>query len=438
MNVNAIRESSASKNRFVNALLVGLIIALSSVGTQAQTSREASGVAGDKRFSDLRKQGFDKLYNLDYAAARTAFRELDRAYPNHPAGAQFLAATLFLETLNRSRRLQSSLINDDDFYTEENDKVAPEIIREFRELTARATNLAEARLKLNPKDTDALYFLGATRGLKAAFAAGVERRFLAALREGNGAIDKHREVIKLDPKFHDAEVTIGLYDYVVGDLPLPVKLLASIGGFRGSKKRGLRTLERVARDGTQANDDARVLLITLYRRERRPLEALTQARELSHRYPNNYLFKLETADALMAHAAMTTNDKSESPASMNNTSAVSVLSATDARREALTIFESLITNGKTSNTLPLDLIHFKYGEALIQADEPTRAAEEFVRAATTRNAETALTTNAHLRAAQAFDLARNRPEAVKHYTKVLTLPNAYGAHDKAKRGLEAK
>lgn len=438
MNVNAMKEFSRLKNRFAYALVVVLVIASSSVGIQAQVSREASIIAGDKRFSDLRKRGFDRLYNLDYAAARTAFRELDNAYPNHPAGAQFLAATLFLETLNRSRRLQSSLINNDDFYTEENDKVASEIVREFRELTARATNLAETRLKLNPKDTDALYFLGATRGLKAAFAAGVERRFLAALREGDGAIDKHREVIKLDPKFHDAEVTIGLYDYVVGDLPLPVKLLASIGGFRGSKKRGLATLERVARDGIQANDDARVLLITLYRRERRPLEALTQARELSRRYPNNYLFKLETADALIAHAATISKDNSTPAVSTANSSTINNLSATDARREALTIFESLITNGKTSNSLPLDLIHFKYGEALIQANEPMSAANEFVRAATLRNAETALITNAHLRAAQAFDLAGNRPEAVKHYTKVLTLPNAYNAHDKAKRGLEGK
>ncbi|MCP9496218.1 MAG: tetratricopeptide repeat protein [Pyrinomonadaceae bacterium MAG19_C2-C3] len=420
------------------SLVIASSITSSVAATQAQVPREAASVVNDKRFIDVRKQGFDALYNLDYASARTAFRELDKTYPDHPAGAQFLAATLFLETLNRSRRLQSSLINDDNFYAEENDKVAPEIIREFRELTTRATNLAEARLKRNPKDTDALYFLGATRGLKASFAAGVERRFLAALREGDGAIDKHREVIKLDPKFHDAEVTIGLYDYIVGNLPLPVKLLASIGGFRGSKKRGLATLERVAREGTAANDDARVLLITLYRRERRPLEALTQARELSRRYPNNYLFKLEIADALMAHAALVPNEKPESAASTNNASTIDVLSATDARSEALTIFESLITNGKTSNALPLDLIHFKYGEALMQANEPTRAAEKFVRAATTRNAETALVTNAHLRAAQAFDLALNRPEAVKHYTKVLTLPNAYGAHDKAKRGLEAK
>jgi hypothetical protein len=30
---------------------------------------------------------------------------------------------------------------------------------------------------------------------------------------------------------------MGLYDYVLGGLPLPVKLLASVGGARGSKTR---------------------------------------------------------------------------------------------------------------------------------------------------------------------------------------------------------
>ena len=109
--------------------------------------------------------------------------------------------------------------------------------------------MVEARLKQNPNDTEALYFFGAIEGLKASFEETVERRHFAALKDGNDAVDKHRQVIKLDPNYRDAEMTIGLYDYTVGALPLPTKIAVGFLGHRGSKKRGIATV----RDATTMN-----------------------------------------------------------------------------------------------------------------------------------------------------------------------------------------
>ncbi len=431
------RQNRATRNRNI-ALYVMLLMMTTSAFVQLAPAQPAPVESDERaRLKALREQGFAALYNLDYAGARRMFREINTKFPDHPAGAQLLAMCVMLETLNKERRLQTSLYNDDSFYAEENDKPDPNAVREFRELTKRATDLAEARLQRNPKDAEALYFLGATRGLKAAFAGAVERRFRAALSDGRAAVEAHRDAIKIEPQLHDAELTIGLYDYVVGDLPLPVKLLASIGGVRGSKKRGLATLERVVREGDFESDNARVMLIALYRREKRPLEAVTQARTLAERYPRNFYFKLETADALMAYAAMPVNVKANN---VTSDVATKQLTATEARAEALAIFDALI-NDKTSGRdamMQLDLLRFKYGEALMQANEPQRAAQEFLRAAIERDAESSLATNAYLRAAQAFDLAGNRDEALKNYGKVLTLPNAYEAHAKARRGLNEK
>src|SRR5204863_4415435 len=145
---------------------------------------------------------------------------------------------------------------------------------------------------------------GAIESLTAGFAATVERRFMAALRAGSDSIETHRDVIQLDPNFHDAELTIGMYDYIVGTLPLPIRMLASIGGLHGSRKRGIQTLERVAKDGQWARDDAKVLLIAIYKKEKRFPEALTLSRELHEKYPRNYLFSLETADSLASQAAI--------------------------------------------------------------------------------------------------------------------------------------
>ena len=73
---------------------------------------------------------------------------------------------------------------------------------------------------------------------------------------------------------------------------------------RGSKKRGLETLERVAVEGRWSRDLARVLLIDLYKREKRWKDAVATARTLSEKYPRNYLFKLQMADALASQIVM--------------------------------------------------------------------------------------------------------------------------------------
>ncbi|HKC62028.1 MAG TPA: tetratricopeptide repeat protein [Pyrinomonadaceae bacterium] len=377
------------------------------------------------RFEELRAAGFESLYNLDYDTAVQKFREIQTLYPDHPAGPQFLAAALWSKMLNQSRRLQSSLYNSESFYTQKEDRPDPQMVEQFRALTKTAAQLAKARLRRNPKDVEALYFLGATEGLKAAFGMTVQRSFMAALNDGSSSVDRHREVIKLDPNFHDAELTIGLYDYVVGNLPAPVKLLASIVGTRGSKKRGLLTLQRVASEGRWAQDDAKSLLIVLFKREKRYDEALALARELGAKYPRNYLFKLEAADALVSiagrqrQAGQTTDSKK-------------------TEREVFAIFDSLLHNSATRDTASRaqDLIHFRYGEALLEADQLETAAQEFLAAASIAGAESDLATMAHLRAAQAFDLAGKRDDALAQYRIVLGRPDVMDSHEEAKQGFK--
>jgi hypothetical protein len=383
-----------------------------------------ASVADRAKFDALRAAGFNALYNLDYEGARRKFKELADAYPDHPAGPQFLAASLWVETLNNSRRLQSGLYNSESFYAKTEDKVDPKVVAQFRDWTRTAKQLAEARLKQNPRDTEALYFLGATQGLKASFEGAVERRFIAALRDGSDAVGKHRDVIKLDPNFHDARVTIGMYDYVLGGLPFPVRVLAGMTGNRGSKKRGLAGLELVAREGAWARDDAKTLLIPLYKREQRFTDALKLTRELAAQYPRNYLFKLETADALVSQAAVERK--------ANNTTAVA-----EYEREAFGIFDALLRDRDARNSAvrQLDLIHYQYGEALFTAGQMERAAKEFLAAAAVPSAEANLATMARLRAAQALDLAGKRNEAVAEYKDVLARPNVYDSQAEAKRGL---
>ena len=118
------------------------------------------------KFETLRIAGSEALFNIDYEGARKNFKEMAEAFPNYPAGPQFLADTLWTETLYETRKLQSSLYGSDSFYANGEDKADPKVVEQFRTLTRQARLLTEARLKLFPKDTEALYFLGAIEGLK--------------------------------------------------------------------------------------------------------------------------------------------------------------------------------------------------------------------------------------------------------------------------------
>ena len=296
-----------------------------------------------KQLDALRAEGYDALYNLDYQGARKRFQKMIDLAPDHPAGAQCFASSLWLQQLNEAWELKASLYSAE-AYEKGKAKLDRTKVEEFRKWIRTAKQLSQARLKKDPRDIEALYFLGAAEGLEAAFAGGVERKFRAALRAGTDAVDHHREVLKLSPEFRDAELTIGLLNYVIGSLPLPQKMLVAAMGVRGSKKRGLEALERVSVEGQWARDAARVLLVDLYKREKRWTDAFEIARQLSEKYPRNYLFRLQMADALVSEVLALRKKKAPT--------------AAEREQQVLSIFNSLLRD-RTLDRAAIDLVNFR-------------------------------------------------------------------------------
>ena len=171
--------------------------------------------------------------------------------------------------------------------------------------------------------------------------------------QGSDAVDRHKEVLKLAPDFRDAELTIGLQNYIVGSLPLPLKMIAGTMGVRGSKKRGLETLERVSVEGQWSRDLARVLLIDLYKREKRWKDSVATARQLSEKYPRNYLFKLQMADALASQIVTLRKAKDA-----NETTGAA------EEKELQSIFDSL-SRDKTLEPSTVKLVQFRHSEARV-------------------------------------------------------------------------
>ena len=157
----------------------------------------------------------------------------------------------------------------------------------------------------------------------------------------------------------------------------------------------------------------------------RLLKRELKARELSAKYPRNYLLRLETADALVSLAGVKRKEKD-------------LAGAVQAEKEAFATFDEMLRDRNVRDTAAraLDLIHFKYGEALLMAGNHERAAREFLAATRVDRAEAGLITMAHLYAARSYDVAGKRDEALAQYKEVLARPNVYDAHDEAKKGLK--
>jgi hypothetical protein len=112
--------------------------------------------------------------------------------------------------------------------------------------------------------------------------------------------------------------------------------------------------------------------------------------------------------------------------------------AAQAEKEAFATFDEMLRDRdvRESAGRAMDLIHFKYGEALLTAGLNDRAAKEFLATTKVAGAEAGLVTMAHLYAARAYDAAGKRDDALAQYKEVLSRPNVYDAHEEAKRGMK--
>jgi tetratricopeptide (TPR) repeat protein len=375
----------------------------------------ASGAALPPEIMELRREGHEALYNLDSATATAKFEEIRRLAPHHPAGDLYLATILWLGHLNKTRRLQSGLYGSgSSFYAgvdkakegSEGDAVDADVDRAFREKMAQAKTKALALVARNKNDADALYFLGAYYGVMAGYEASVARKFFSAMRNGSRCVDAHEKVLKLKPDYYDAYLSIGVYDYIAGGLPFGYKLMASMVGVRGNKKRGIGRLQTIIENNSPTADDARILLVAIFRNEKRYDDALALLEQLSSKYPRSYLLKLERASALVTLNRMD---------------------------EAYAVFDGLLKDPAAATAL--DLIHYQYAEALARNKEHRRAAAEFTAVCKVEGGEADLATVSRLRAAQMYDLAGERQEALAQYKEVLARPNVYDTKQQAERGM---
>ena len=237
---------------------------------------------------------YDHFYNLEYDQALAGFVTQSQQHPEAMGAWNHIAQCTLYRAMYQDGALESGLVSGgNSIFRRAKVKISPEDEKRFEEAVDRAAQLAQARLKEDPKDKEALYALGVTYGIRANFAFLVKKAWLEALRDATMARKTHNKITEMDPNFVDARLIQGVHDYVIGSLPLTYRVLGFLAGFRGDRPAGIRAVENVAKNGIRSDIDADVLLIAIYRREKRSQDAIPMLAELVRRFPRNHLFRFE-------------------------------------------------------------------------------------------------------------------------------------------------
>ena len=256
--------------------------------------------AGDERSAELLRAGYQAAYNLDHDEALAAFRRAVDADPDDPAAYRAIAAITWLNLM-----FSRGALSADEFLSslpESNVamKSPPaDMAATFRTNVDTAIRLAEAQVRLHPRDAGAHINLGAARGLLAAYTVTIEGSLFEAVGLARSAFKVIENVLKFDPSRKDAAFFAGSYRYAVANLTAVKRWLAYLAGFGGDRERAIRLLEESAAYPSDIQADARVLLVLVYNKERRYDDALRLLEGLRREFPRNRLLWLESGSTDM-------------------------------------------------------------------------------------------------------------------------------------------
>jgi tetratricopeptide (TPR) repeat protein len=323
-----------------------------------------------------------------------------------------MASTIWLKILYDQQKLNiESFSFKDTFGTSQSkDTVAASEEKRLTDTIAKAIDTSEKLLKKNPKDVHALYAEGASYATLATFHATVKRSYLTARSEAAKARDLHQRVLDIDPKYYDAEMSIGAYNYVMGILPFIFRVTFGIVGMGGDgKDKGIQQIEETARMGQESATDAKMMLLIVYNREGRQDDALKLVDELHARYPRNFIFEMSRAQILRKLGKRNLADETY------RNILKKIASKTDGyeRLRSAKVYYDLAKSQAEQSDYAAVLV--SYGKVV----DPKSDATPDERA------------DAHIWMGMIFDGQKNRPAALEHYNAVAALDCSPEYKDKA-------
>jgi tetratricopeptide (TPR) repeat protein len=245
----------------------------------------------------LQSPGFVHFYNNEFNEAIADFEAGVKSHPNDPESYNHLAQAILYREILRNGALESELVSGTNpFLRRPKMPISTQDKTRFAHCVDQSLNLSQALLDKDPQNIHALYALGVGHGLRANYSFLVEKAWVDSLREAMAARKFTGQILDINPNFVDAQLILGIDDYIVGCLPFHMRALGFVAGFRGDKDGGIRKLEEVAKAGILNRYDAEIVLAVIYRREKCPEKAIPLLKDLAARFPRNYLLRFEQVE----------------------------------------------------------------------------------------------------------------------------------------------
>lgn len=216
--------------------------------------------------------GVNYIYNVKFNEAEQCFKQVQKMYPEHPAG-------YFLDAMVEWWKIL--LLKDETKY----DKI-------FLNKIEKVINICDNLLKENPKDINALFFKAGAIGFRGRYYSQRES-WLNAVRDGAEGYDLLIECLKIAPGNHDIMLGTGLYNYFAAVLPEKYPIIKPLTTFlpRGDRALGILQLNAAARSARYANIEAKVVLLQIYYSFENDLYRAEEIiNELYSKYPDNPYF----------------------------------------------------------------------------------------------------------------------------------------------------
>jgi tetratricopeptide (TPR) repeat protein len=359
------------------------------------------------------RAAYERFYTLDYDGALSRFQKVEQAHPDDPMAADYVLETVLFHELYNRDLLDTTLYAHDGFLTGKHQVVEDKAFTaHIEELSGNAIHLAEQQLQKNPKDVNALYARGWSKSLHATYMGLVQRSFVSALRLALQARSDNDQALDLDPDYVDAELVVGVHQYVVGSLPFAIKMLAGLAGIHGNKQKGLELLRDDGKYGVTTSVEARTALALFLRREAKYGEAAEWNDSLKREYPHNFLFWLESANLQKdaGHA-----------------------------QQAIVLYRALLDQSRHAGYFTnahLEQAWFGLADTLRGQREAAASAEAFEHVLAQPTVSPDLKRRAQLGAGMEYDLMGKREQAEAAYRDVLALGDSDQASD-ARRYLKA-